>query len=266
MNAAADWGIGTYETFAPALEDAAAHLVRVAAPQPGERAVDLGCGSGNATLPLAAAGTHVTAVDPSLRLLGITAERARAAGHRITTSLAGAESLPLPGGDADLVISNFGVIFATDPVAAFDEVLRVLTPSGRFVFTAWTPKGPIAEVAGLMRATVAGEAGAPPAPAPGDVIAWHDPSTFEHLVPGGAAHVVVHEAEATFSAESAQAWVEQQAAHHPIWLSARRHVADDAVWAALQAEATTVLAAGSTAETGFAVQSPYVVVEVHPHP
>lgn len=267
MSKAPDWGNGAYEDFAPALEAPAEHLVRIAAPIAGERAVDLGCGSGNATLPLAAAGTQVTAIDPSLRLLGIATERAREAGYRITSSVAGAESIPLPDGDADLVISNFGVIFASDPVAAFNEILRILTPDGRFVFTAWRPHGAIADVARLMRE--ASTANTQPSPvrdpdAATQPIAWHDPSTFAHLVPGGLDVITVHEAETDFVAESADAWIQQQADSHPMWLAVREHIADDAAWKRVLAESVDVLEAGSQTDDRMVVASPYSVISVHP--
>ncbi|MDO9356489.1 MAG: methyltransferase domain-containing protein [Solirubrobacteraceae bacterium] len=263
MNGAPDWGIGAYEAFASTLEAPAEHLVRIAAPHAGERAIDLGCGSGNATMPLAAAGAQVTAIDPSLRLLGIATERARQAGHRITSAVARAESLPLPDGDADLVISNFGVIFANDPPAAFAEVLRVLARGGRFVFTAWKPTGPIADVSRLMRAATIGDSGPLQHVEPA-VVAWHDPETFEHLVPGGLGVIVVHESAADFTAESAEAWVQQQAETHPLWLSAREHIADDAIWARVMTDSVEALAPGTQPDGGFVVSSPYVVIEIHP--
>lgn len=266
MSAAPDWGNGRYELFAPALEASAANLVRIAAPQLGERAVDLGCGSGNATLPLAAAGAQVTAIDPSLRLLGIATERAREAGHRITSAVAGAEAIPLPAADADLVISNFGVIFAFDPTAAIREVMRILTPDGRFLFSAWQPRGAIADVARVMREAAVGSATPSPIRNPdgANVVLWHDPSTFAHLIPGGANAITVHEAETDFVAESADAWIQQQAESHPMWLAAREHLADDAVWRKVLAQSIEVLAAGSRETDQLRVASPYSVIEIHP--
>lgn len=285
MSTGPDWGIGAYEEFAPTLEGAAAHLVQVAAPRKGERAVDLGCGTGNATIPLLEAGAQVTAVDPSLRLVGLATERARAAAHHLTTAVAGAESIPLPDRDADLVVSNFGLIFASDPVAALAEVLRILTPDGRLVFTAWQPSGPIAEIARLMRAAAgaaqqtddggeASRSGDSPGGTPGSaaripmrdagLIAWHDPATFAHLVPGGAEAITVHEAETDFVADSAEAWLDQQARSHPMWLAIRAHLADDAVWQRIQDDSLRILREGSKAEDRLVVASPYVVAEIHP--
>ncbi|MDQ8042973.1 MAG: class I SAM-dependent methyltransferase [Solirubrobacteraceae bacterium] len=267
MGSGPDWGNGYYENFAPELVPAAERLVELAAPQKGERAIDLGCGTGNATVPLAASGAQVTAVDPSLRLLAIAAERVREEGLRITTSLGGAEQLPLPDRDADLVISNFGVIFATDAEAALRESLRVLAAGGRFLYSAWLPEGPISAVRDVM---VAAAGSRVPDDVPGPLtdaprpILWHDPSSFEHLIPGGTDAITVHHGAATFTADSPRAWMEQQAGGHPVWLMVRDAIDDDAIWDGVIERGTEVLTAASTDGDRFSVDSPYVIVEIHP--
>jgi len=75
--AAIDWGAGHYETTAAQLAPAAAAVQR-ASLRPGERVLDLGCGTGNAALLAARAGTTVTGVDPAARLLKVAQDRAAA--------------------------------------------------------------------------------------------------------------------------------------------------------------------------------------------
>ena len=65
----ADWGIGHYETTAEQLFPAARAVVESAAIRPGERVLDLGCGTGNAALLAADRSGEVTGVDPASRLL-----------------------------------------------------------------------------------------------------------------------------------------------------------------------------------------------------
>lgn len=270
MSSGLDWGNGAYEEIAPWLEASAEHLVRLAAPQPGERAIDLGCGSGNATLPLLRSGAAVTAIDPSLRLLGLASARAHDAGYQLSTIVAGAESLPLPDGDADLVVSHFGVIFCPDPEAAFSEIFRVLAPGGRLLFSAWLPTGPIAEVGNLVR-NAANRPGEPPLPSPArspsstdaEIVVWHEPATFEHLVPGGAGAICTHLADAHFEVDSGEAWFAKQEAHHPMWLSAMQSMPSQ-TWAAVRAQSVALLDAAAPAGQPFAIASPYVVVEVRP--
>ncbi|MBJ7471601.1 MAG: methyltransferase domain-containing protein [Solirubrobacteraceae bacterium] len=267
MSSAPDWGIGAYEVFAPSLSAAAEHLVELAAPRPGERAVDLGCGTGNATLPLLQAGATVTAVDPSLRLLGLAAARAAAADHQLASVVAGAESLPLPDGDADLIVSNFGMIFCPDAPAAFAETTRVLAPNGRLLYTAWLPTGAIADVATVMREATGTKTQPSMPPVARDVegpsVLWHDPATFADLVPGGSDAVTLHHAEAVFSAESSEAWFTEQEIHHPMWLLAQQSL-PDSTWASIHHRAVAILDAASPADQPFEIRSPYVVVEIRP--
>lgn len=121
-----DWGVGHYERTAQMLLPAAQVLVDAAALRVGERVLDLGSGTGNAALLAAAAGAHVTAVDPSPRLLGVARAAAQQQGLDITCELGEAVTLPSPAGSVDCVLSNFGLIFAPDPDAAVAQIARVL--------------------------------------------------------------------------------------------------------------------------------------------
>ena len=107
-----DWGIGRYERFAPDLEPAAEHVVELAGLHPGERVLDLGCGTGNAALLAARAGAAVTGIDPASRLLEIARERLAADGLDGSFVVGDAQALPFRDGEFDAVLSVFGVIFA----------------------------------------------------------------------------------------------------------------------------------------------------------
>lgn len=261
---APDWGDGAYEAFSSELAPAAAHLVDVAAPQEGERVIDLGCGDGNATILLAASGASVTAVDPSARLLQLAVARCARAGHDIAWAQGSAEALPLPDASAQLVVSNFGVIFTADAPTAVAEVLRVLERGGRFVYSAWRPAGGIYEAAQLMRQVLreraSGDAAAIPVPP-----AWHEPHTWlADLVPGGADAITVHEGTLDFVADSGAAWLAQQSGVHPMWRAAQRALDDEARWLELMDRSAEILDAHSTLPEAMIVPSPYVVVEVRP--
>jgi SAM-dependent methyltransferase len=110
------------------------------APAPGERVVDVGCGTGTSTLQLAervGAGGAVLGVDISPTMVesakGI-AERAGAANVRYLVADA-----MLVGVDErfDALFSRFGLMFFADPAAAFANLGTWLRPGGRIGFTSW---------------------------------------------------------------------------------------------------------------------------------
>jgi len=155
-----DWGRGEYEHTASELWPVAEIVVGQAAPAPAERVLDLGCGTGNAALLAARAGSEVVAVDPAARLLAVAAARLREEGLHAEFLQASAERLPFPDGSFDVVLSVFAVIFADDAERAAAEIVRVLRPGGRAMVTSWAPEGALFEaIGGVAGAVAALEAG-----------------------------------------------------------------------------------------------------------
>ena len=116
-------------------------LLAEAAPGPGDRVLDIGCGAGETTLAVARAvgprGT-VTGVDISEPLLARARRRAEAAEAGNAVFLhADAALHRFEPESADLVVSRFGLMFFADPVAAFRNLAPALAPGGRLVFVAW---------------------------------------------------------------------------------------------------------------------------------
>ena len=146
-----EWGQGRYERVAAQLLPAAEVVVERAAIDPAERVVDVGCGTGNAALLAAERGAPVTGVDPAQRLLDVAAAEASERGLDASFVVGEAASIPLPDASADVVLSVFGAIFAPDPRAAADEMVRVLAPEGRLLLAAWIPEGAISRAVRLNR-------------------------------------------------------------------------------------------------------------------
>ena len=119
----------------------AAHLVKFAEVKPGETVLDVGTGTGVVAITAARAGASVTGLDLTPALLDVARENARVARLATTQWFEGdAESLPFPDGQFDVVVSQFGHMFAPRPDVAVAEMRRVLKPGGRIAFATWPPE------------------------------------------------------------------------------------------------------------------------------
>ena len=141
--AVVDWASGKYERTAAELEPVSQTVVEMAALSPAVDVIDLACGTGNAALLAARRGARVVGIDASPGLLEVARERARTQGVDVDFREGDLLDLPVTDGTADVVLSVFGVIFASDPAQALGEVGRVLRPGGRVLVSAWVPAGPI---------------------------------------------------------------------------------------------------------------------------
>ncbi|MBW2419152.1 MAG: class I SAM-dependent methyltransferase [Deltaproteobacteria bacterium] len=125
------------------LADLGRIVIERAAPAPGERVLDIGCGCGASSLELA------TRVDPEGSVLGVDISEPMLARARERTQQAGLDNLSFQCGDAqvasfqpdafDLLHSRFGIMFFEDPPAAFTNMRRALAPKGRVTFVCWQP-------------------------------------------------------------------------------------------------------------------------------
>lgn len=115
-------------------------LMSVARPAPGERVLDIGCGTGASLLRVGAAvgqEGHVTGVDISEPMLSLARKRVAEAGlDHVDCELADAQTHVFDG-SFDAVLSRFGVMFFSDPVAAFANIRSAMRPGVRLSFVTW---------------------------------------------------------------------------------------------------------------------------------
>ncbi len=264
MSNPVDWGVGRYERTAEKLLPAAQVLLDAAALRPGERVLDLGCGTGNVALLAAAAGARVTAVDPSPRLLDVTRAAAQRMDLDVLCEIGEAAAVPSPDASFDCLLSNFGVIFAPDPDAAAAEIARVLRADGRALFTAWLPGGAGGALSVAAQELVRAALGAPPA-SPG--FAWHDEPALEALFSRHGMNATVESVhELVFTAVSPHAYLEAQRTSHPIAVTGfevlqQRGKADEAYGHLLK-----VLTEHNEDQQAFRSTSRYAVVRCSPGP
>jgi SAM-dependent methyltransferase len=125
------------------IEPLGLEAMRRLAPQPGEQILDVGCGCGQTTVALAEcvgrAGA-VMGVDISRPMLQVA--RSRPLPSEATQPAfreADAQSADLGESVFDAAFSRFGVMFFSDPAAAFANIRATLKPSGRLGFVCWRP-------------------------------------------------------------------------------------------------------------------------------
>jgi SAM-dependent methyltransferase len=114
--------------------------LRLAAPQPGEHVIDIGCGCGDTSVELArrvGASGRVLGVDVSRPMLEVArAHVAQAGWANLEFREADASEAALPA-DTDLLFSRFGVMFFAQPVSALRHLRTALRAQGRLVFVCW---------------------------------------------------------------------------------------------------------------------------------
>jgi SAM-dependent methyltransferase len=151
----------------------------------GDRVLDVGCGTGVSTRTAArlAVEGHVTGVDLSARLLAEARRRSEAAGLINTTFVQGdAQVHPFEPAAVDVVISRFGVMFFSDPVAAFTNIGAAVRSGGRLSVLAWQGLARNEWVHTLLEALAAGRSlPGPLSGAPGP-FGLADPDTVRRVV------------------------------------------------------------------------------------
>ncbi|MET8076871.1 methyltransferase domain-containing protein [Streptomyces sp. NPDC005303] len=168
--------------------------------RPGDRVLDIGCGTGRTTRDAARAASPGTA-------LGIDLSEPMVARARLQAEAEGLGNVDFVQGDAQshafppeyftLAVSRFGTMFFGDPVTAFANIGRALRPGARFVQLVWQAADHQEWHTAIRAALSPGPASSASAPAGEDPFALADPQVVTEALTGAGLTAVdvvdVHE-------------------------------------------------------------------------
>ena len=189
----------------------AQQMLDLAAPQPGERVLELACGAGGLGLAAAeriAPDGEVVLSDVVAEMTSTAAARAEERGlSNVTTRVLDIEQIDEPDDSYDVVLCREGLMFAVDPASATQEIGRVLRPGGRFAVAVWGPRERNPWLGSVMDA-VSEQIGAPiPPPGIPGPFALSDAEELKRLFDDAAlAEVTVREVSVPLEMDSFDAW------------------------------------------------------------
>ena len=145
------WGAGPYQGVTETIADLHRAVIERLDPQPGQRLLDLACGTGAVAELAATTGAEVVGIDIAPALIEQAKRRAAERGLDIDYRVGDAEALELEDASFDLVASACGVMFAPDHEAVARELARVTKQGGRIALACWAPESGPGEMFRLMR-------------------------------------------------------------------------------------------------------------------
>lgn len=224
------------EFFVPALfGDWTARVSEAAELKPGDRVLDVACGTGVLAREASTRvrpGGSVVGVDINDGMLTV----ARRKSSEVEWRQGQAESLPFDNSSFSAVVSQFGLMFFEDRIVALREMWRVLEPGGRLVVAVWDSleKTPGYAAVTVLLQRMFGDKIADGMRAPFNL---GDTELLQSLfVAAEISHARVHTMEGTAHFPSIESWI-----HTDVKGWTLADLIDDAQYEALQQEAQTEL-------------------------
>jgi SAM-dependent methyltransferase len=123
------WDVDLYQNQHSFVWEYGASLIDLLDPQPGERILDVGCGSGELTNEISKRGAIGIGLDADSSMV----ERAKKLFTGTTFLQADLRNFELEDGPVDAIFSNAALHWVKDADSAVDAMARALKPGGRFV-------------------------------------------------------------------------------------------------------------------------------------
>ncbi len=187
------WMTGDFGQIARAYSTGAAQFIERLNLQPGEKVLDVACGTGNTSIPAARTGAEVTGVDIAPNLLEQARTLAETEGLKAVFEEGDAESLAYADGSFDTVLTMFGAMFAPRAELVAGELKRVCRSGGRIAMANWTPSGFIGQMFKLTASYV------PPSPLMSSPVLWGDENTLKERFKEGIADLKLNRVMITFN-------------------------------------------------------------------
>jgi SAM-dependent methyltransferase len=188
----ATWTAGDFGQIAQSYAPGAAEFIERLDIQPGEKVLDVACGTGNLAIPAARKGAVVTGVDIAPNLIEQARKNAEAENLDCQFDEGDAEALPYADGSFDAVVTMFGAMFAPRPEKAAEELARVCRSGGRIAMANWTPQGFIGQMFKLTGSRV------PPPPGMPSPVLWGDEAIVRERLKDGIADLRLNRRMITF--------------------------------------------------------------------
>lgn len=193
------WGL--FAPLATFTTPGAAQLVEFAGVRAGQAVLDVACGTGVVAVTAARKGAHVKGLDLSPVLIEDAKKNAALINAPIEFVEGDAEALPYKDAEFDVVLSQFGHIFAPRPDVVVKEMLRVLKPGGRIAFSTWPPELLSGKIFGITSKYLP-----PPPPGVSPPPQWGDPNIIRERLGAAVDRLEFHRDEIFFPTLSPAHW------------------------------------------------------------
>lgn len=186
-------GWASFAALEPMTTPPAAQLVRFAGVRSGQQVLDVACGTGVVALTAATRGARATGLDMTPELIQRARENSQLCALEIDWHEGDAEELPFKDREFDVVLSQYGHMFAPRPEVAVAEMLRVLKPGGTIAFSTWPPELFLGRVFQLVSRYLP-----PPPPGVSPPWQWGDPNIVRERLGSAVKDLVFDRADLLF--------------------------------------------------------------------